>query len=72
MIRNGQANLQVARLAQQTILEAAVEAAVDPKAPTKLAILNNTIAEGEFEQNMEVLIDMSDSKKTQYSNEWRS
>jgi hypothetical protein len=72
MIRNGQANLQQARLAQQTILEAAVDAATDPEAPMKLAILNNAIAEGEFEQNMEVPIDMSDSEKTQYSNEWRS
>ena len=44
----------------------------DPEAPMKLAILNNAIAEGEFEQNMEVPIDMSDSEKTQYSNEWRS
>jgi hypothetical protein len=72
MIRNGQANLQQARLAQQTILEAAVDAATDPEAPMKLAILNNAIAEGEFEQSMEVPIDMSDSEKTQYSNEWRS
>jgi hypothetical protein len=70
MIRNGQANLQQARLAQQLILEAAVDAAVDPEAPMKLAILNNAIAEGDFKQNVEVPIDMSDSKKTQYSNEW--
>ena len=38
----------------------------------KLAILNNVIAEEEFRRNMEVLIEMSDSEKTQYSNEWRS
>jgi hypothetical protein len=38
----------------------------------KLAILNNAIAEGNFEQNVEVPIEMSDSEKTQYSNEWRS
>ena len=72
MIRNGQANLQQARLAQQFILEAAVTAAVDPEAPMKLAILNNAIAEGDFEQNVEVPIEMTDSEKTQYSNEWRS
>ena len=72
MIRTGQANLQQARLAQQFILEAAVNAAVDPEAPMKLAILNNAIAEGDFEQNVEVPIEMSDSEKTQYSNEWRS
>jgi hypothetical protein len=72
MIRNGQENLQQARLAQQTILEAIVDAGTDPEAPMKLAILNNAIAQGEFEQNMEVPIEMSDSEKTQYSNEWRS
>jgi hypothetical protein len=38
----------------------------------KLAILNNAIAEGAFQQNEEVPIEMSDPKKTQYSNEWRS
>jgi hypothetical protein len=38
----------------------------------KLAILNNAIAEGAFQQNEEVLIEMSDSEKMQYSNEWRS
>jgi hypothetical protein len=72
MIRNGQANLQQARLAQQLILEAAVDATVNPEAPMKLAILDNKIAEGDFEQNVEVPIDMSDSEKTQYSNEWQS
>jgi hypothetical protein len=72
MIRTGQANLQQARLAQQFILEASVNAGVDPEAPMKLAILNNAIAQGDFEQNVEVPIEMSDSEKTQYSNEWRS
>jgi hypothetical protein len=72
MIRAGQANLQQARLDQQTVLQAAVAAAVDPEAPMKLAILNNAIAEGNFEQNVEVPIEMTDSEKTQYSNEWRT
>ena len=72
MIRTGQANLQQARLAQQFILEAAVNAAVDPEAPMRLAILNNAITQGDFEQNVEVPIEMSDSEKTQYSNEWRT
>jgi hypothetical protein len=49
-----------------------VDAATDPEAPMKLVILNNVIAEGEFEQNMEVPIDMMDSEMTKYSNEWRS
>ena len=38
----------------------------------KLAILENEIAQGTFEQQAEVAIEMSDSEKTQYSNEWRT
>jgi hypothetical protein len=72
MIRTGQANLQQARTAQQFILETAVSAGVNPDAPMKLAILNNEIAQGNFEQNVEVPIEMTESKKTQYGNEWRS
>jgi hypothetical protein len=45
MIRTGQANLQRAMLARQTVLEAAVRAGTDPEAPIKLAILQNDIAE---------------------------
>ena len=48
MIRVGQANLQQAREAQRVILEAAV-AANDADAPMKLAILNNEIAQGDFD-----------------------
>jgi hypothetical protein len=39
----------------------------------KLAILNNAIAEGEFQLTVDVPIEMTDSEKTQYSsNEWRT
>ena len=72
MIRTGQENLQQARRAQQFILEAAVTAAVDPEAPMKLAILNNEIAQADFELNQDVPVEMSESEKTQYSNEWRT
>jgi Reverse transcriptase (RNA-dependent DNA polymerase) len=72
MIRTGQANLQQARRAQKVILQAAVQAGNDPEAPMKLAILNNAIAEGDFELNMEVPIDLTDSEKTQHNNEWRT
>jgi hypothetical protein len=57
MIRAGQANLQQARRAQQLVLQAAVAAGVDLDAPMKLAILHNAIAEGDFQQNLEVPID---------------
>jgi hypothetical protein len=72
MIHTGQANLQAAREAQQTILEVAVIAATNLEAPMKLATLNNAIVEWAFQQNEELPIEMLDSEKTQYSNEWRS
>ena len=71
MIRTGQANLQQAWRAQQFILEAAVAAGVDLDAPMKLALLNNDIAKGDFKQTQEIPIEMTDSEKTQYSNEWK-
>jgi hypothetical protein len=43
---------------------------VDPDAPMQLAILDNDIAEGNYQQNNEVPIKMSDSEKTQYNNDW--
>jgi hypothetical protein len=38
----------------------------------QLAILDNEIAEGNYKQNNEVPIEMSDSEKMQYSNDWRT
>jgi hypothetical protein len=70
MIRNGQKNIQRARKAQETILEAAVQAGLDMEAPMKLALLQNDIAQGRFSANVEVLIVLNDSQKTQFSNEW--
>jgi hypothetical protein len=54
------------------VLQAAVKAGGDLDAPMKLAILNNAIAEADFEQSLEVPIELSDSEKTQYNNEWRT
>jgi hypothetical protein len=61
MIRKGQANLQQAREAQRVILQAAVTQGYDPEAPLKLAILEIAIAEGDFEQKVEVSIELTDS-----------
>jgi hypothetical protein len=72
MIRNGQINIQRARKAQETILEAAVQAGLDMEAPMKLALLQNEIAQGGFSANVEVPIVLNDSQKTQFSNEWRT
>jgi low affinity Fe/Cu permease len=38
----------------------------------QLAILDNEIAKGNYKQNNEVPIEMSDSEKMQNSNDWRT
>jgi hypothetical protein len=72
MISNGQMNIQRARKAQETILEAAVQSGLDMEAPMKLALLQNEIAQGGFSANVEVPIVLNDSQKTQFRNEWRT
>jgi hypothetical protein len=72
MIRNGQMNIHRAQKAQETILEASVQAGLDLEAPMNLALLQNEIAYGEFSSNVEVPIVLNYSQKTQFSNEWRT
>jgi hypothetical protein len=72
MVGTREENLQGARLSKRVILEAAAALGADPDAPMQLAILDNKIAEGNYKQNNEVPIKMSDSEKTQYSNDWRT
>ena len=68
MIRTGQVNIQTARETQNIILEAAVTAGVDDAAPMKISILENAIAHGDFEANVNVPIFMTDSENTQSRN----
>ena len=74
IVRNGQLNIQNARRAQLVVLQAAITVVplVDLDAPMKLAILENEIAQGEFDSTSEVPIELTDSEKTQNSNEWRT
>jgi hypothetical protein len=72
MVRTREENQQRARLSKGVILEAAAALGADPDAPMQPAILDNEIAEGNYKQNNEVPIEMSDSEKTQYSNDWRT
>jgi hypothetical protein len=72
MIRNVQLNIQQTRQAQETILEAAVQTGTYMDAPTKLAILQNEIAQGEFAASIEVPVVLTDFEKTQFSNYWRT
>jgi hypothetical protein len=61
MIHKGQMNIQRARKAQETILDAAVLAGIDMEAPMKLALLQNEISQGEFSANIKVPIVLNDS-----------
>ena len=72
MIITGQANIKTANETQKIILEAAVTAGVDDAAPMKIAILENAIAHGDFEANVNVPIFMTDSENTHSRNEWRT
>jgi len=71
MVRQGQTNLQTARRAQEVILQREV-AAGEVDAPMALALIQNEIAQGDFEANQEVPIELSDAEKTLNSNEWRT
>jgi hypothetical protein len=41
-------------------------------APTRLAILQNEIAQGEFAASIEVPVVLTESEKTQFSNDWHT
>jgi hypothetical protein len=72
VIRTGQLNIQQARQAHDTILKAAVQAGTYMDAPMKLAILQNEISQGKFSASIEVPVVLTDSEKTQFSNDWRT
>jgi hypothetical protein len=72
MIRNGQLNIQQARQAQETILKASVQTGTYMDSPMKIEILQNDIAQGEFSASIEVPVDLTDSEKTQFRNDWRT
>jgi hypothetical protein len=70
VLRAGQINVQAARRVGETMLQAAVVAAQDPRAPMELATLQNGIANGNLELKEPVPIQLTDSEKTQNSNAW--
>jgi hypothetical protein len=72
VIRNGQLNIQQARQAQETILKYALQAGTYMDAPMKLSILQNEISQDEFASSIEVPVVLTDSEKTQFSNDWRT
>jgi hypothetical protein len=52
VLRAGQINIQAVRRVGETMLQAAVVAALDPRAPMELATLQNEIANSEMTQNI--------------------
>jgi len=72
MVRAGQRNIQRARRVQEAILDKAAKATDPGDAPMKLALLQNEIAQGDFAANDNVAMVLSDSEKTQFSNDWRT
>jgi kynurenine formamidase len=72
IIQNGQMNIQQGRQAQETILKASVQAGTYMDAPMKLAILQNDISQGTCATIIEVPVVLTDSGKTQFSNDWRT
>ena len=72
MVRAGQQNIRGAREQQRTLLEAAVAAGIEVDAPMRLAILQNEMAQAEFDAAVEVPVVLTDSEKTQYNNDWHT
>ena len=73
MVRAGQLNLQAARQTQRVTLQRQIEtdADIDTDAPLKLAILENKIAQGDFDALEAVPMKLTDTEKTLDSNAWR-
>jgi hypothetical protein len=72
MIRYGQLNIHQARQAPETILKAAVQAGTDMIPQVRLAILQNEITQVESAPSIKVPVVLTDSEKTQFSNDWRT
>jgi hypothetical protein len=72
VVRAGLTNLQVARRANVVLLEAQIIANPGPALSMALAVLQNEIADGEFQLNEEIPVLLTEQEKTQYGNEWRT
>jgi hypothetical protein len=72
MVRAGQANIQAAQRAQETVMQAEIATGTGVDTPMRLAIIQNEIAQGEFAANVDVQIELTDSEKTLFSNDWRT
>ena len=73
MVRDGQANLRAARELQRASLQTMMDAGNAPAdTPFKLAVVENEIAQGDFDAMSPVSMVLRDAEKTVDSNAWRS
>ena len=73
LVRTGQSNIQAASRAQVSVLRAAAIADPwDAELPMNIALLDNDITKGNYEIANEIPIEILDSEKAEYRNEWRT
>ena len=73
MVRDGQANLRASRELQRASLQTMMDAGNAPAdTPFKLAVVENEIAQGDFDAISPVSVVLTDAKKTANSNAWQS
>ena len=73
MVRDGQANLRAARELQRASMQTMMGAGNAPAdTPFKLVVVENEIAQGDFDAMSPVPMLLRDTEKTAKSNPWRS
>ena len=73
MVRDGQANIRAARDLQRASLQTMMDSGNAPAdTPFKLAVVENEIAQGDFDAMSPVSMVLTDAKKTANSNAWQS
>ena len=73
MVRNGQANLRAARELQRASLQTMMDAGNYPAGtPFKLVVVENKIAQGDFDVMSPVSMVLTEAKKTANSTAWQS
>ena len=72
IIRTGQNALKKAREAKRSKLQADIKAGTNPDAAIALAILNNEIAQGDFEMSEDIPVDLTQAETNHYQSEWKS
>ena len=73
LILTEKSNIQAARWAKTRILwESETSEPSDVELPTKIKIMNNEVTKGDYDLANKIHIEMSESEKTAYGNEWRT